>query len=172
MRGEIAIQGRPAAGVGRIQQEVLEIHRDELDRARQLVSVRAAVAEGFVRAAQAQPHRADLPAGQVEQARIARELALRRAVVEMRQFVDDCRQRRARGRILDAGIVRTRHPAVEQRAIQQQPPRLCTAVDLRGQVVAPLHFNALIQRVRPGGGQALDGVSQELPRGRSLGRRQ
>ena len=90
----------------------------------------------------------------------------------MRQFVDDGRQRRARGRILDAGIGRTCHPAVEQRAIQQQSPCLCAAVDLRGQVVAPFHFNALIQRVRPSGGQALDGVSQELPRGLGLGRSQ
>ena len=71
MRGEIAIQGRAAAGVGRIQQEILEVHGDELDRARQLVAIRAAIAEGVVRRAQAQPHRADLPAGQVEQARIA-----------------------------------------------------------------------------------------------------
>ena len=115
MRGEIAVQGRPAAGVGRIQQEIFEIHRDELDWARQFVAVRAAVAERVVRGAKAEPHRADLPAGKVEQARIARQLALRRAVVEMRQFVDDGGERRARGRILDAGVLRARHPAVEQR---------------------------------------------------------
>ena len=48
--------------------------------------------------------------------------------------------------------------------------RLRTAVDLRGQVVAPLHFNALLQRVRPSGGEALDGVSEEFLRGRSLSR--
>ena len=90
---------------------------------------------------------------------------MRRAVVEVRQFVDDGRQRGARGRILDAGIARTRHPGVEQRAIQQQPPCLCTTVNLRGQVVAPLHFDTLLQRVRPGGGQALDGVSQEFAAG-------
>ena len=170
MRGEIAIQGRPAAGVRWIQQEVFEIHCDELDRAHQLVTVRAAVAEGVVRGTQAQPHRADLPARNIEQARIARQLALRRAVVEVRQFVDDGRERRTGGRILDAGIGRTYHPAVEQRAIQQQPPCLCAAVGLRRQIVAPFHFNALLQRVHPCGGQALDGVSQEFPRGRSLGR--
>ena len=101
-----------------------------------------------------------------------RQPALRRAFVEVRQLVDDGRQCRARGRILDAGIDRARHPAVEQRAIQQQLSSLCAAVDLRGQVVAPFHFDALLERIRPSGGQTLDGVSQEFPRGRSLGRRQ
>ena len=68
MRGEILIEGRPAAGVVRIQQEILEIHRDEFDRARQLVAIRAAIAESVVLDAQTHPHRADLPAGQIEQA--------------------------------------------------------------------------------------------------------
>ena len=88
----------------------------------------------------------------------------------MRQFMDDGRERCANGRIVDAGIARPSHPAFEQCVIQQQPSRLGTAVDLRGQVVAPLHFDALIQRVHPRGGQALHGVSQELPRGLGLGR--
>ena len=69
-------------------------------------------------------------------------------------------------------------PASRGRAIQPSSSArsssirraLRAAVDLRGQIVAPFDFDALIQRVRPGGGQALDGVSQELPRGRSLGR--
>ena len=170
MRGEMTVEVRPAAGVGRIQQEVLEIHRDEFDRALKFVAVRAAIAETVVRVAQAEAHRADLPAGEIQQARVARELALRRAVVEVRELMDDRRQRRARGRILGAGILRSRHPGIEQRAIQQQAPRLCTAVDLRGQVVAPFHFDASIQRVRPDGGQPLDGVRQEFARGRGLGR--
>jgi hypothetical protein len=120
-------------------------------------------------AAQAEFHRADLPPGQVEQPWIARQAALRRAVVEVGEFVDDRGDRRVRGGILEAGAVRTRHPAVEQRSPEQQAMRLRPTVDVLGQVVAPIDVNMLVQSARPGGGQPLDRVSKNLMRRCCLG---
>src|SRR3546814_15853904 len=70
---------------------------DELGRAVEFVRIRAAVVEGVARQPQAEPQRADLPAGQVEQARIARQPAAWRAVVDVGELVDDGRQRGAGG---------------------------------------------------------------------------
>jgi hypothetical protein len=67
------------------------------------------------------------------------------------QLVDDGRECGARGGILDVGTGRTRHPAVEQRPVEQHSPRVRAAVDLRRKVVTPLHLEALVQRLRPGG---------------------
>src|SRR3546814_16926373 len=83
VRHEIPMQRGPPAGIRRIQDEILQVHRDELGRAVEFVRIRAAVGEGVTRQPQAEPQRADLPAGQVEQARIARQPALRRAAVDV-----------------------------------------------------------------------------------------
>src|SRR5690606_33214126 len=83
---EVRSERGPAAGVTGIQQVVLEVDRYMLARRGQLVTVRAAVAE-IVAGAAAGAQRGLLPAGQVEQARIAREPAGGGAVVEVRQFV-------------------------------------------------------------------------------------
>jgi hypothetical protein len=137
MRGEKAIEGRTAAGVGRIQQEIFEIHGDELDRAREFVTVRAAVAESVVRAAKAEPHRADLPAGEIEQARVARQLALRRAVIEMYNYVDDGRQRaRVAGSSMPASAGRAIQPSSSARSSSS---RAVHGRGPRGQVVTPFH---------------------------------
>src|SRR3546814_17981386 len=77
------MQRGPPAGIRRIQDEILQVHRDELGRAVEFVRIRAAVGEGVARQPQAEPQRADLPAGQVEQARIARQPAAWRAVVDV-----------------------------------------------------------------------------------------
>src|SRR3546814_3069486 len=69
VRHEITMQRGPPAGIRRIQDEILQVHRDELGRAVEFVRIRAAVGEGVTRQPQAEPQRADLPAGQVEQAR-------------------------------------------------------------------------------------------------------
>src|SRR3546814_5770306 len=87
------MQRGPPAGIRRIQDEILQVHRDELGRAVEFVRIRAAVGEGVARQPQAEPQRADLPAGQVEQARIARQPAAWRAVVDVGELVDDGRQR-------------------------------------------------------------------------------
>jgi hypothetical protein len=114
--------------------------------ASRVVCIRTAVAESVVRRAQAESQRTDLPTGEVEQARILRQPALRRAVVEMREFVDHRRQGRARDGSIDPGIRRARrHPVVQQRTFQQQAPGLRTPVDLLGQIVAPRHVDASIQ---------------------------
>src|SRR3546814_12963607 len=69
VRHEITMQRGPPAGIRRIQDEILQVHRDELTRAVEFVRIRAAVGEGVTRQPQAEPQRADLQDGKVEQAR-------------------------------------------------------------------------------------------------------
>ncbi len=70
---EVAVQGWAAAGVAGVEQEVFEVHRDEFQRAGQLVGVgtaRQLRVVLFAQAAFANPLR---PAGQIEQARVIAE---------------------------------------------------------------------------------------------------
>ena len=73
MRAQILLQRGSAAGVARVEEEILQIYRDEFAGVVQFVGVRAAIhlaVDGFPRAAPADRLR---PAGQVEQARIVGE---------------------------------------------------------------------------------------------------
>src|SRR3546814_4228784 len=80
---------------------------------------------------------ADLPAGQVEQARIARQPAAWRAVVDVGELVDDGRQRGAGGGVVVGGAGGACDPVVEQGAAQSQRVAAGAAVDALRQVVGP-----------------------------------
>src|SRR3546814_6316673 len=53
VRHEITMQRGPPAGIRWIQDEILQVHRDELGRAVEFVRIRAAVGEGVTRQPQA-----------------------------------------------------------------------------------------------------------------------
>ncbi|MCY1284706.1 hypothetical protein D9M70_336210 [compost metagenome] len=67
------VERRAAAGVARVEEEVLHVHRDEFARVAQLVGVRAAQDEAVVRLALAVLAGVLRPAGEVEQARVVGE---------------------------------------------------------------------------------------------------
>src|SRR5690606_10406542 len=140
-----------------------EVDRHVLARRGQFVRIWAAVAE-IVAGAAAGPHRGLLPAGQVEQARIPRHAAGSGAVVQVRQFVQ---QRRQRGGFRFSGCrALPLLPVVQQYPPAQVAPLPGATMHAFGKVVAPFQRDRAIEGLGPGGRQpSLGGRDQFLRRG-------